>query len=67
MREANEIMERRSSQIYTSYKEARRMFEAQAEEGSKQIEAAWKEQGKSFGICGDRSNWLLRRNCRMKI
>ena len=35
-------------EIYMSFKEARTMYEKQAEESGKIIEEEWKEQGKSL-------------------
>ena len=42
------MKERRSSEIYMSFREARQQIEQQAKEVSKKIEHDWEEQGWCF-------------------
>lgn len=43
--ELQKMKERRSSEIYMSFREAREQIEKQAKETSKKIETEWEEQG----------------------
>ena len=46
--EINKMKERRSSEIYMSFREARQQIEQQAKDCSKKIEHDWEEQGQYY-------------------
>ena len=48
LREIESVKEKRTSQLYTSFRAARNRITRLAEEDSEHIEAEWKEQG-TFG------------------
>lgn len=62
------VKKRRSTEIYSQWKETRQKLEKQAEENSKEVEASWKLQGTRMEVFNNiLFEWSVRRGSLKQI